>query len=200
MKRLLITSVVLLMTSGALLAEGPWSLFGGARAQKQSAGGNPWVINLTSNADSPYSGVAFQQPNGKLLFSQIAQLSADYDVVSGGCGGGSPRFSIAVDEGGGVTRHVFVYIGNAPNFDCPASGWQNTGNLITSTELRFDSTQLGGPFYGTYDQALARAGSFPVVGVSLVIDSAWMFPSGEVILVDNVTVNNFVLRAKGFDK
>jgi hypothetical protein len=35
------------------------------------------------------------------------------------------------------------------------SGWQSTGNLITNTDLRFDSTQFGRPYYGSYSQAVS---------------------------------------------
>lgn len=201
MKRILLGSVVFILAAAVLFAAGPWSSFGGARAVKEGVGPNPWAINLTSNADVPYSGLAFQQPNGKLLFSQITQLSADYNAVTGGCGGGSPRFSIGVDTGNGVVKNVFVYIGDAPDFDCPeaAGVWQNTGNLINSSDLRFDSTQVGGPFYGTFADAVSLVGDKPVVYVSLVVDGGWKL-GNEVTLVDNVTVNNFVLSAKGFGK
>lgn len=190
MKRLLTMCGVLLVASGMLLADGPWSLFGGARVARQD-GSNPWVINLTSNSDpsTTYSGLAFQQPNGQLLFSQIAQLSTDYDATTGGCGGGSPRFQITVDRGADVLSNVFVYIGDLPGFGCPfaASAWQSTGNLINSGQARFDTTQVGGTFYDTFENAVGLVGSERVVSVTLVVDSGWMFPSGEVILVDNVT-------------
>jgi hypothetical protein len=199
MKRSLILLFVIFVATGVLSAAGPWSLFDGAMAFNTD---NQWAIKLTSNNTTVAdSGVAFQQPNGKLLFSQISQLSTDYNTMVGSCGGGSPRFQVTVDLGGGVLKNVFVYIGDAPNFSCPAaaSAWQSTGNLIASADKRFDTTHVGGTFYDTFSGALALVGDKPVVYVTLVVDSGWLF-GNEVVLVKNVTVNNFVLKGQGFSK
>lgn len=76
------------------------------------------------------------------------------------------------------------------------NGWKTTGNLISATDQRYDTSQVGGTFYDTHAGALALVGTWKVLGISLVVDSGWLFPQ-QVILVDNVMVNNFQLIAHG---
>jgi hypothetical protein len=98
-----------------------------------------------------------------------------------------------MDGDGDADGNVFVYLGPYPNFTGCFFGWQNTGNLISSTDLRYDTSQVGGTFYDTHAGAVALVGSKDVLGVQLVVDSGWMFPRGQAVLVDNVTVNNHKL-------
>ena len=59
--------------------------------------------------------------------------------------------------------------------------------MIGLTDLRYDTTQVGGTFYDTYPHAQALVGSLPVTAVTLVLDSGW---GGDQALVpSNVTVN-----------
>jgi len=89
--------------------------------------------------------------------------------------------------------NIFIYIGAPPSFNNCASGWQSTGNLIGNTDLRFDTSQLnGGKFYDSYNNAVGLAGSNALLGIQLVVDGGWIAPSGQDILVNNVTVNNFI--------
>jgi hypothetical protein len=215
--------VVLVFPVTSAMAAGPWSIFGEAGAVKKGAPPNPWAIELMSECPSGYptcfadgsftfGGVAFKQPNGKLVFSDINQLSTDYNVQASDCGGGSPRFSITIANTGGTvcnsplapSCNIFVYIGPSPSFTGCANGWQSTGNMIDDPDLRFDTSQLaGGTFYDSYANALTLAGDSPVLSISLVVDGGWFPPAtspGQDILVDNVTVNNFQLNAKGFSK
>lgn len=57
---------------------------------------NPWAINLTSvgvwPASGSFGGVAFEAPNGKMIFADIYILATDYEALVGGIGGGSLRF------------------------------------------------------------------------------------------------------------
>jgi hypothetical protein len=204
-KRAFLATLAVLILVGVAWAAAPWSIFGSAQAVKMGQPPNPWAIKLPSILpDQPYSGVNFQMPDGSLLFRDIQVLSADFNVTSTDCGGGSPRFQIAIDMNGDgqftqpPDGNVFVYFGPFPNFTgCPA-GWQSTGNLITAPDLRFDTSQVGGTFYDSYANALALVGDKAVLGISLVVDGGWKAP--QVVLVDNVTVNNFKLTAKGFGK
>jgi hypothetical protein len=124
---------------------------------------------------------------GVTTFSSLSTLSADFNPVQGGCGGGSPRFQLNVEG-----KNVFVYFGPAPSFTgCALNTWTNTGNLIGSTDARFDLSQLvPGTQSSTYAQALSLIGSQPVTGIQLVVDSGWFFPGKvQTVLVDNVVIN-----------
>jgi len=167
-------------------------------------GPDKWAIELQSigAVDGTYSDVkcTFQK---KLKFKDISKLSAWFNVTATDCGGGSPRFSIAIDMNGDGTftqptdGHVFVYFGPYPNFyDCPF-GWQSTGNLIGNTDLRFDLSQVGGPWYGSYADALALLGNKRVLYISLNVDSGWWlarFPRGQVVQFDNIWINNINVK------
>ena len=205
-KRVVLATLAVLIVVGVAWAVAPWSLQGSAMAVKQGQPPNPWAIKLPSMLpDQPYSVVHFALPSGDMDFDDIAQLSADFNVTDTFCGGGSPRFQIAIDMNGDgefkqpTDGNVFVYFGPFPNFtDCPLNSWQSTGNLIGATDLRFDTSQVGGTFYDSYANALTLVGDKAVLGISLVVDSGWM--GSQVVLVDNVAINNFQLRAKGFSK
>lgn len=126
--------------------------------------------------------------------------------MSGGIGGGSPRWAIGIDvDGDGVFQqtpggdgYVFVYFGPVDNgFHAPPSSvWANTGNLMAATDNRFDCNQLGSPnYYDDYETALSLAGGKRVMHLFLVIDSGWLFGE-QVVLVNNLKVNGSVLTAK----
>lgn len=162
------------------------SLFGGATQD-----GN--VIRLVSDLSTTttaddFSGIAFSDL-GTLRFEDLRVLAAEYNVTDDGCGGGSPRFQLNIDG-----KNVFVYIGPAPNFTgCPLNAWQSTGNLIGSTDARFDLSQLGGSQTATYAQALAFLNGRTVTGIQLVVDSGWFFADKEqTVLVRNVVVNTTI--------
>jgi len=179
-------------------ADAKWSAFGDAEAVK--VGHGDWAINLTSDVassdSSGYSGIAYSPKKG-LTFAGIKNLSVDY---VGQLGGGSARFQINVLTDDGV-KNIFVYFGTPPDFDDTVTTWTSSGNLIGSDDLRFDLTQIGGPFYGSYADALELAGNLPIVGIQLVVDSGWFFSDGvQTVLVDNIRVNNDKLSSKGFKK
>ncbi len=108
---------------------------------------------------------------GKTL-DQLTTLATMYYVENGDCGAGSPRFSVVMSNG----AEVHVYIGPFPQYTlCMSGSWQSTGNLVTDPEPRWDSTQLGGTFYGTYSEAvtLAAAQGLTINSIFLGVDSGW---------------------------
>jgi hypothetical protein len=141
-------------------------------------------LSNTSTADD-FSGINFADLGG-LKFEDLDVLSAEYNVTDDGCGGGSPRFQLNIDG-----KNVFVYFGPAPSFTgCPLNSWQGTGNLIGSTDARFDLGQLSGSQTATYAQALAFLTGKTITGVQLVVDSGWFFADKEqTVLVRNVLLN-----------
>jgi hypothetical protein len=193
-----------LLAIGALTlaaAGGPnqFSTFGNATVVSSGHSRNDSAVELVSDTSAavPYAGISYtpkahgHQP--ALTLGDISTLSATYKVTEGGIGGGSPRFQIGLDEDGEGTAdaNVFVYIGTAPNFTDPTGDWTSTGNLIDSSDMRFDTSQIGGTFYDTYDDAVALAGDDAVVDVSFVVDAGWFFPDGvQTVLVSSLQVDN----------
>jgi hypothetical protein len=211
---LLVIVVGSLLTVNVGEASPPFVLFGDALEVKAGTGGNPWAVELSSRCLPSYpscfgaegtftfSGIAFRHVQDIPTFADLFWLSIDFNPTDDACGGGSPRFSIGIDTTGDGVRDgaIFVYVGTIPNFDTCGSGWQSTGNLVglADTEIRFDLTQLGGAFYGTYGQALALVGGAGVTGISFVVDGGWLPADGEqTILADNFRVNGFQLTARG---
>jgi hypothetical protein len=171
------TAALALVVVAAAVAAGGFTLFGGASTENGH-------VKLVSSPTAPFSGIDFDVPAGT-TFGSLTQLSTDFNVTDDDCKAGSPRFQINIDG-----KNVFVYLGPTPSFTGCASGWLSSGNLIGSSDARFDLTQFGGPFYGTYQDALALLGSHTVTGIQLVVDSGWAFADAEqTILVDNVRIN-----------
>ena len=185
MRKSLITAgagvALFLLASTALAAS---SLFGGATV----SGG---TVTLVSSPTVPFSGISFDDATGQTV-SSLSTLGTSYNATDDALGGGSPRFQIGVDTNGDSVRdcNVFVYIGTHPNFNDAAAGWQSTGNLLSSPDMRFDLSQCGGAFYSTYAQMVALVGDDTITGISLVVDGGWSQGDGEqTILVDNVSVD-----------
>ena len=181
MKRLLIlaiTAIAALAVAAPAMAAAP-TLFGGATQE-----GN--VIKLLSQGTSP-AGINFPDD---IKFEDLKVLAAEYNVTDDGCGGGSPRFQLQTASG-----PVFVYVGPTPSFTgCDLNTWLSTGNLIGSTDARFDLSKVGGGgTYVTYEQARAFLGSTMITSIQFVIDSGWFFADQEqTVLVRNVIVNGTV--------
>lgn len=184
MKRLFVLVVVALAIPGTALA----SLSG--------VGGGTVIANgqatLVSNSTSPYSYLSFNDFNGQPV-GNLNELSAD--VLSASWGGGSPRFSVEVSNGT-TTKNIFVYLGDLPNFTSGSTG--DTGNLLDETlnGARVDSTQVGGPFYGSWEQAVSAAtgsGFGTISNISVVVDGDWAQTSGsQTVVLDAVSINGVV--------
>jgi hypothetical protein len=162
------------------------SLFGGA---VQESADVKLVSDYTDvGTANDYSGIAFTLPAGT-TFSSLTTLSTEFNPTVGGCGGGSPRFSLKLASG----KNVFVYFGPSPNFTgCSLNSWQSTGNLIGNNDVgRYDTSQVqAGTQSNTYAGALALIGSQNVTEIDLVADAGWFFnPKSQTVLVRNVNIN-----------
>jgi hypothetical protein len=190
MRRLTITAAALLAAAivvpAALAATA--TPIGGAT----TSGG---VLHLVSNtgdagAANDFSGASFSG-TGVTTFSSITMLSTEFDVTDDDCAGGSPRFQVRVQTPSGE-KNVFVYLGPTPSFTgCSQNVWIASGNLIGSTDGRYDTSQVqAGTQVSTYAQALALVGAYQVTGISLVVDSGWALADKEQSVdVRNVKVN-----------
>jgi hypothetical protein len=162
--------------------------FGGATV----SGG---ILTLGSNTGdagtaNDSSGASFSD-TGVTTFASLTTLSTEFDVTDDDCIAGSPRFQVRVQTPSGE-RNVFVYLGPTPSFTgCSQNVWVASGNLTGSTEGRFDTSQVqAGTQVSTYAQALALVGTYPVTGISLVVDSGWALADKEqTVRIRNVKVN-----------
>jgi len=167
-----------------------------AVAAFSGTGGGTTIANgqatLVSNSTAPYSYITFNDLNGQPV-ATLTELSAD--VLSATWGGGSPRFSVEVSNGT-TTKNIFVYLGDLPNLTSGSTG--DTGNLLDETlsGARVDSTQVGGPFYGTWAQAVSAAtgsGYGTISDISVVVDGGWAQTSGsQTVVLDAVSINGVV--------
>lgn len=134
-------------------------------------------IGSDTDLDNDFAFLRFV-PDAPLTFADLNELVADYTFTTGDCHGGSLRWQVRLDVGNdGDTSNdgnIFVYFGASPSFtDCTGAESNSGQNLIGSSDARFDLTQVGGPFYGTYADALALQGNTTVLRGSLVVDGGW---------------------------
>jgi hypothetical protein len=164
----------------------------GAGASIVSPGNNsPHALELESSAPAAFASTRFTVPAGTQV-EDLDILATDFMVVEGDCQLGSPRFQIRVDmDDDGMStaadRNIFVYLGDTPAFtNCDAvAGWQSSGNLLIV--LNVDSTQVGGPFYGTIDDAIDEVGEKDVLFITLVHD-----PYDQTFHYDNVNIDGTI--------
>lgn len=126
-----------------------------------------------------WSWLGYTPPTGTTV-ADLQSLTANFAYAQGQSTGGSLRWSIATPAG-----EVHVYYGVEPN-------WTGTGgsgdNLLAATDLRFDTTQVGGTFYDTYDHMIQLVGSQPVNWVALVLDSGWS-QGDQIVNVTDASVD-----------
>jgi hypothetical protein len=133
-----------------------------------------------------YSFLSFA-PSTTITFNDITELSAIYAFTQGNCHVGALRWSIRTSS----TQSVFVYYGDYPNFtDCTTNS-QSGLNMIGMADLRYDLTQYGGPFYGSYAQAQALVGNLPILRASLVLDAGWGGDQRLTLTSATVNTNTF---------
>jgi hypothetical protein len=207
----------LLLVPAVLVGIGPpWSLFGTATAVRTGQAPNPWAVRLTSQGFATFGGIDYTNPSGPMKFDDLYYFGTDFAVVAFtgiGCGGGSPRFQLNIDTdgNGSFNGNVFVYIGMPPSFSpcdtVPPGEWQTTGNFVGTppTELRYDTSQIGGTFYDSYDGTRIKLNTlYPnhqILGIQLVVDGGWSQPGDtQTIDVDKVIVNQHILIARGYAK
>jgi len=157
------------------------------------------VIDMPSgNSGVGYSLVDVGNPGSGNRLSSINNLSLDYAAVQGGCGGGSPRFSVALRDPDNKANTAFVtgYVGDTPNFTCsPGDGWKSSGNLASASAGNRWAVGNSGSYVSYDDQSIQQYSNWKVTGIQLIVDSGWMFANGEDIVVKNVAVNDNVTNA-----
>jgi hypothetical protein len=188
MKRLLLfaaTCAIALFVAAPSFAATGVTLFGTATQEATDVK----IVSDFSDAatTNDFGGVDIAVPAGT-TFSSLTALSAQFQLQTGDCGGGSPRFQINVDG-----KNVMVYLGPSPSFTgCAAGTWIDSGNLVgTSDACRVDTSRLpGGKVCSTWAEAVALLGSHTVTGIQYAVDGGWK-QAGKVqtVLVRSITVN-----------
>ncbi len=178
-------------------------------------------------------GFSYKALEEILTLRQIHGLSASYRIVEQDWGGEFPRFAIGIDtnEDDKVDGHVFAHLGDlSPFTNCygasdeldhqgsigrgspavtnifgsRAEVWESSGNLIKSTDARFNVKELvpHAPSYITYDEALSTLGELadkPVLYVVVVVDCRYL--NDRIRLeVNSVKVNNLKQMAECYCK
>lgn len=144
--------------------------FGGTTTPTDQVG--PWT--MTSEDGGIYAVLRFVL-NTPVKFQDIADLTYGYDVALGGIAGGAPRavFVLDSDNDNVADKDFAVNWGPAGSFvDAATGAGFSTGNLLSLTDVgRYDLTGSGGSVYTDRTAALALAGGWNVLRISLVIDS-----------------------------
>jgi hypothetical protein len=188
-----VASIVFLIAASSAVAAPAYSLFGEAALIAPGNGSLRAVRTVSDAHPIGYGGIDFGIPAGT-KFSDLVTLSTDYNVTDDNCGGGSPRFEVAVTNGAD-TGNIFVYLGPAPSFTgCVLNTWVNTGNLLTGTNTVDTGQLINGTFYDPYTTALAKYGAYTVTNIALVNDGSWnaVATGGDgkqTVLFDNTRVN-----------
>jgi hypothetical protein len=135
-----------------------------------------------------YGGVDFAFPAGA-TYSQLQNLSSDYQFTVGSCGDGAPRFAVTLTKTIGsvtTTGEVWFYFGPSPNYTlCPPNVWSNTGNLASAPNTVDDSQLPGGGPYDPYAVSQTKFGSYTITDVNVVVDG---FSAFRTVQWDNVGV------------
>lgn len=190
---------LLALTPSAGAVAGQWTLDNAVFTISPPAGANGLsALEITTTDAVPYGLASLELPAG-LQIEDLTTLSFRTYSDDDTCGGGSPRLQLRIDaDGDGAPDgNVFVYGGAHPfGAGCAPTGAWNDDDLLDGA-LRFDSTQLGGPFYGDQASAQAAAGAgHGVLRATFVWDSSWLF-GHRTLFVDDITVNCFVLGEPG---
>lgn len=191
MRKLLVTlmTAVVALALAAPATAATVTLFGGAT---QQTGAVQLVSNLAdTDTANNFSGIRITGL-GDLQLSELKVLASEFNVTDDGCGGGSPRFVLILDDG----RAVNVAFGPAPSFTgCTLNAWQNSGNLIGQTEgCRWHVTSppaLADPCMTLAE--IEALGARTITEVLVVVDSGWFFTDQEqTILIRNVLINRTI--------
>ena len=127
------------------------------------------AYTATTTGSSDFGNLVFEVPSGT-TFADIASLESAFTFTEGGCGVGSPRFVVFLENG-----HC-PYVQFPPDL-CDTEDQGDTGNLVgNQTEWVWNDDLCGGvQANNTYDEVLAAYGSDEVAQIVLVTDSS----SGE---------------------
>ncbi len=168
-----------LVVSPVMAAAPAYLLFGDAMLVSPGENSAHAVQTSASASAGTYGGVALTVPSVTTL-STLTTLSTDLDVTVGGCGTGSPRFSVIIQPAGGGAPVVIYFSLDT----CTLDQWMPSGNLAAPTSLVRTSANA---VLQTYAAVQALYGSYTVTDIILVTDASFAVPN--TVLFDNTVVN-----------
>ena len=190
-KLVLLTAAVAGLAFAGVAQAGTATPFGSATVELNHVK----AVSDTSVASTPaddFGGVKFNGTNiTGLTLNQLMTLSAEFNVTDDSCTQGSPRFEI---DFAGTTNNLFVYLGTYSSttglYTCTQNTWIDSGNLMTSTDPRFDTSKFaGGAFYSTATQAKALLGTMVIDEIRFVVDGAFAGDTEQTVLLRKATIN-----------
>jgi hypothetical protein len=162
---------------------------------------NDVISALTTTAYPAGAGSAVRNlPPGIKITALTNQLSLKYLFPARSCGGGSPRFQLAIDtDGDGNSNgNAFGYVGHAGfGAGCLTGVWDFV-DMTDGVPARWDITQFGGG-YQNWQGVLAFFSLMPnhrVLTGSLVDDSCSFAPTScgkayyDLLTIENRTLEN----------
>jgi hypothetical protein len=183
--------MVALVSSSVMAAPAAqWKTFGDAVWVKGM--GHPgWGLVTSSNGSGTYGGI--QLLHGPTSLATITAASFDFNANQTGNSGGSPRLVFGLSDGGTILLRPLTWTANTwateDGFGAGTNDWDTSGG------------SCGSLYATTWALATACAGTATITAIFLVNDSGWAYPAtGEVVVVDNITVNNIVATGPGNSK
>jgi hypothetical protein len=129
-----------------------------------------------------------------IKLGDLTTLSAEFNATDDGCGAGSPRYTLLLDDGTAVHVAFGTVTGGA--FTCATTNtWESTGNLVGQLDAcRWHSTgTVSDPCLTAVE--LAALADRTITTVMLVADASWLgspaFADNEqTVFVRNLTIND----------
>lgn len=142
--------------------------------------------------------------SGPFSVNDLTNLSANYNMVKGAFGGGSPRFTLE-DTSGNALDSAYIYFGNTGGgkFSNPyANGISgDTGNYadLASSDLRIESAGFGGytsgtASYITFADFASHVGSINIGYIYLDLDGG--FTGDQELSVNSLTLNGTTYQSR----
>lgn len=189
MKRLLAATTAALLTvalasSSAMAAPAPqWKPFGDAVWVQGTGNPGYGLVTSSNGAGTTYGGIELR--HGPTSLASITAAKFDFNPNQTGSSGGSPRLVFGLTDGGNIQLRPLQWAANAwateDGFGANPSDWDNYGGTC------------GFVYETTWTIAAACHAGATITSIFLVNDSGWVYPAtGEVVVVDNVTVNTIV--------
>lgn len=170
---------------------------GSAKAVNEGHGGQEAVLESTGYG---YGLVSVDFPGHKTTFSQLANLSTSYDVTTGDCSGGSPRYQIDLlppgDHNLSDAISFYVYFGAQPYGGCAGNTMNTQTNLIGDDSNGWwfvDSSGVSNT-PENYSVVKAQYGGYQLLDVQIAVDGGWA-QSGNV---QQVTIQGWKVDGKTY--